>query len=1775
MEEEIEILPQTNLSASNNVIDKKINNVAPSEEFVPSTGRQLLGMGIEIGGGFLSELSAPLNVVPVIGTPAYLGIKYSMGVGSSYIAQFVEGQPEWRHGRANFAGGANLVPFGSTVRKTKDGVKLFSKTMAGRATKSALKGSTISTAAITGERVIDDGRLPTLEELGFAATFGGVLGAGIDIGSVQVGEKFLPVWDKMKDGMKSTFLKVAGKSPTEIRELIAKGKLSREEFRTLRDQLVDDAYKDAGFFDGFMGNKKIDVNSLKPEQRLDYVQNRTQYLDELEDDLMDNLDDGIVDAKQFKKQSQAINDEKNALANREKELRDLQSEPSPVKSEVEQTTTEDNVAEEQTTLPLDETPEVKPTDAPKTPFKSTTGDEAIDTQLTKTEMMTPDEYLRQAWEATDGKLGGSYESWLASNKLTNADRAKYVQAMKDGDEFPLPYIDKYKGSQDGRNRALAAKEAGIEEIPVGIIEEPSVTVRLKDLQEELANTTSKMGRVRIQEKIDNLTPKDTPTPSPKERILELTEELMGRKDIVDADGNKIGLGDRVAVEKTEELTNLFTDYKNQVFKPVKEMVEGGNYDADEVVKLLDDYSEIAAAKFEVDNKDGSTLAVRREDRTADQFQKGISERKQTEVDDIVALRNMVKQDKEQPIDFDNLESLRKRIMGEVEPEVAPNLKDEGIDRQARSPEEQELLDDVDNLIDSKSGTSDDTVPTKTAVSPTKTLAKISKQIEKLKKELETKRQRFADDDADLSQDVKSKSKKPENPEIIKLKERIGFYNRAEKAVRDFDNALKEQARLSKILKIGKIKDIEAEVTKDEVLKGTGSSKSQLQKRLNKVNSNIAQMRQAMRDTVYPPKPKVKLTPRESRTASLEQQLIREREIFTGQRNPNDPSKPITSPRIRELEAKIKFYRTASKEASEVADLEEKNKLLLSMVSGQDVSKINETLGIHPKYRPDYASKTKVKSYLNVLRKQNQKLQKEARKVQLEHLQDQANRVINPELYGKSKLDAFIDKFDELSRGNLLASTLTGTAGIFSNTVAMLGRPIRDTLGGRLWRSLPIQEKRLYRQALYRLADLISYREVVTGFFAPSNIRNMYGAALNRGQNPMFPRARARYDETIKTPRFKNQRTVDRARANQQRRDKGDGLKNSLHRIKAAATVSQSIEEIVLFGQTMLGVLDVPFANAITKSRLRADALRDAIRNEAKDIDAHVKKYIDEAYEYQNGKKVWAYKDKYLDVINEYREALLMPRDLKEGDIRKTISETIVEKVDKETGSGRIFGRIIQLLFPIRTTGAIATGQIVSKVGALPINIGRLAHKGLAKVSPESRLVEGTAAGILERTKNNVKRYKKVLREGVDDKGNKLTDESRSKINEQLVVEETRLAKLSQQMEEIDRKAIGNLAMFGATWLYFWNLTDEETYTGSGAHLTRQQRKDSNFQAYKMLFDDGDTMVDYRMADPDKAVIAFQADVKSFQKLSDNNQLVEGQTLTKTMRQSAYQIITDNPFMTGYRNVGTAINPEADEDRYLKAFFSIITSRFQPPSMYRHINQFDDVYVPDHTQSKPLDMVVDKMFGNAPVNVRRYETGAPMFLPEKNIWNFLGRFMPTKKVRMRFQEVYDILESDGQRTDIVSGLSPTQTKSQIKTKEYWNNENDQTLYDAFGDFIYKYSPTKAIKVGKKSYRDLTLEEAMYEIITDPDWDDKYQNGKISNVDFEGFMYSDDFYDNLGNIQDATEVTNEGLQELQDVRLAYIRAARDEFFKQETLEQFKNRDGLTPSQEAARISNKPTE
>lgn len=137
-------------------------------------------------------------------------------------------------------------------------------------------------------------------------------------------------------------------------------------------------------------------------------------------------------------------------------------------------------------------------------FGKSTGDAAIDARIKSVVNMSPDDYLKQAFEATDGRLGGEYSSWLNSNAQDITTTQGYADAMKRGDEFPLAYIDNALGSQDGRNRALAVKMAGGDTMPVGIIPEMTDQEALQHYTRLLDNAQSKYSAFTYQKKIDDI-----------------------------------------------------------------------------------------------------------------------------------------------------------------------------------------------------------------------------------------------------------------------------------------------------------------------------------------------------------------------------------------------------------------------------------------------------------------------------------------------------------------------------------------------------------------------------------------------------------------------------------------------------------------------------------------------------------------------------------------------------------------------------------------------------------------------------------------------------------------------------------------------------------------------------------------------------------------------------------------------------------------------------------------------------------------------------------------------------------------------------------------------------------------------------------------------------------------------------------------------------------------------------------------------------------------------
>ena len=101
--------------------------------------------------------------------------------------------------------------------------------------------------------------------------------------------------------------------------------------------------------------------------------------------------------------------------------------------------------------------------------------------------MTPDEYIERTYRQIFKKPTERADAFLEVPQHRE-DIAKYAEAMRDGDKFPLPYLDYVAGQQEGRHRAFAAKEAGIDKIPVVIIDSES---KPKAIIDEVSEATAK------------------------------------------------------------------------------------------------------------------------------------------------------------------------------------------------------------------------------------------------------------------------------------------------------------------------------------------------------------------------------------------------------------------------------------------------------------------------------------------------------------------------------------------------------------------------------------------------------------------------------------------------------------------------------------------------------------------------------------------------------------------------------------------------------------------------------------------------------------------------------------------------------------------------------------------------------------------------------------------------------------------------------------------------------------------------------------------------------------------------------------------------------------------------------------------------------------------------------------------------------------------------------------------------------------------------------------
>ncbi|MCP3672740.1 MAG: hypothetical protein GY814_20420, partial [Gammaproteobacteria bacterium] len=117
------------------------------------------------------------------------------------------------------------------------------------------------------------------------------------------------------------------------------------------------------------------------------------------------------------------------------------------------------------------------------------------------ETMTPDEYLERVTKGFDGTLERTIQD-IDSDIVD-----KYAEDMKSGDKFPMLSIDQSGGyfNQEGRHRALAAKKAGINQVPVRIKTDADKQggQQRTSLENAKSKRTKPLKRIRLSEKVQD------------------------------------------------------------------------------------------------------------------------------------------------------------------------------------------------------------------------------------------------------------------------------------------------------------------------------------------------------------------------------------------------------------------------------------------------------------------------------------------------------------------------------------------------------------------------------------------------------------------------------------------------------------------------------------------------------------------------------------------------------------------------------------------------------------------------------------------------------------------------------------------------------------------------------------------------------------------------------------------------------------------------------------------------------------------------------------------------------------------------------------------------------------------------------------------------------------------------------------------------------------------------------------------------------------------------
>ena len=612
---------------------------------------------------------------------------------------------------------------------------------------------------------------------------------------------------------------------------------------------------------------------------------------------------------------------------------------------------------------------------------------------------------------------------------------------------------------------------------------------------------------------------------------------------------------------------------------------------------------------------------------------------------------------------------------------------------------------------------------------------------------------------------------------------------------------------------------------------------------------------------------------------------------------------------------------------------------------------------------------------------------------------------------------------------------------------------------------------------------------------------------------------------------------------------------------SAASVAM---ELINLPYTVIGAVDTPFTSAMIMGKLRAEGLRAGIDQEVPDLAKFVDDYVENAFKEQNGRKVWAYKQEYEHIRQQADDGLFKNRKLDKDDIRKTATESMLDLITKHTTQGTIGGRIVQSLMWVVSTPSIAVTKGTKFALSPMLTPLRYVGKGAATLSPNSEF-NTSANKIMARDRASFKTLRKEIKalearqeEAIGATEKAVIEKELIQKNDSLKSVETRLEKNKVRMAEMDSEAIGNALLATGMYIMFWDMSEKNMITGGGHWMNDDQKRSSNFQPYMLLRDNVTGGHDYRMAEPYRIVTSIIADVQTWHEYKEKGMLTEDQLdLTAMIARTILGILQDSPFTGGVKNVMRLFSPTSAQDTRAEVGTEMLFGMVPTiPNAFKAPKREDQRYFDDRTQTRDLgDRLWQNLAASPAPNLKRDEYGRPKQRNKKNLASAVLRTAKQKfpMSTLREYELDQIIEADNRLGNII--VAVTTSYKTHDTKEYWRN-GETTMYEDFQVFLQTFENSNG----------LTMIDEALEIIQEDDWDELYNNGRLGSLNvLEEIEDIDEAYDQYGGLKGGmSKDSNLGLEKLRDARNKTIKEAQAEFFQQERMEQYLNKDGENPAQ-----------